>query len=580
MCRAADNPRALSALRPFSPAGLQDAGDLTSDGDTDANRARSMETLAAISRRHARDRRSVARVHGGASGRAAQPSKKAARVPVFEVDPSWPKLPNNWIVGHVASVAVDRRDHVWILHRPNTIPEDRRGRAAPPVLEFDTNGKFVNAWGGPGTGYDWPDSEHGIAVDYRDHVWIGGSAPVAPSLRNLDDDMLLKFDNKGKFLLQIGGRTVSGGNNDPEERHQSADVFVYPKTNEAFVADGYGNRRVIVFDADTGAFKRMWGAFGNEPVDVRPAGRGSRARRWRQTAAGAAAPAPARHRRSGIATFGGPVHAVKVSNDALVYVADRPNRRVQVFTPDGKFVTQTFINRSGPLASVRRRPGVLARCATAVPVRRRLRQFAHRGPRSQEPPDPLSVRQRSDEPGDFQGLHHLAIDSKGNLYTGEVAPGARAQRFVFKGLSDTLPANALTPAQLAPQLRNPRRPRRRPNPRPGPGDRLSAPQAPCAFEVTRCSSGSDTGGADMMSRAASSARTTSSTLRAMKDHERIHRAVYQRVERFPDEIGHEHRERGQDGHASVSFDPCHPAHQRQPCRVHAATGAPTARATR
>ena len=206
--------------------------------------------------------------------RGAQAQSAGRRVPVFEVDPSWPKLPNNWVVGHVASVAVDRSDHVWMLHRPNTIPEDRRKNSAPPVLEFDAAGQFVNAWGGPGSGYDWPDSEHGIAVDYKDHVWIGGSAPVAPSLRNLDDDMLLKFDNKGKFLLQVGGRTASKGNADTKTVHQSADVFVWPKTNEAFVADGYGNRRVIVFDADTGAFKRMWGAFGNTPVDVVPAARG------------------------------------------------------------------------------------------------------------------------------------------------------------------------------------------------------------------------------------------------------------------------------------------------------------------
>src|SRR5215510_3456348 len=199
---------------------------------------------------------------------------QARKVPAFEVDPTWPKLPNSWVVGHVASVAVDRRDHVWMLHRPNTIPEDRRKNAAPPVLEFDATGKFVNAWGGQASGYDWPDSEHGIAVDYKDHVWIGGSAPVAPSLRDLDDDMLLKFDNKGKFLLQIGGRTASKGTADTKTVHQSADVFVWPKTNEAFVADGYGNRRVIVFDADTGAFKRQWGAFSNTPIDVPPAPRG------------------------------------------------------------------------------------------------------------------------------------------------------------------------------------------------------------------------------------------------------------------------------------------------------------------
>ena len=247
------------------------------------------------------------------------------RVPVFEVDPSWPKLPNNWVVGHVSSVAVDRRDHVWILHRPNTIPEDRRGRAAPPVLEFAANGAFVNAWGGPAAGYDWPDSEHGIAVDYRDHVWIGGSAPVAPSLRNLDDDMLLKFDDKGKFLLQIGGRTVSGGNKDTRSVHQSADVFVYPKTNEAFVADGYGNRRVVVFDADTGAFKRMWGAFGNGPVDVPAAARGAARGGAANGGGGGRGPAPAPVLDTdgqGSPQFGRPVHAVKVSNDALVYVAD------------------------------------------------------------------------------------------------------------------------------------------------------------------------------------------------------------------------------------------------------------------
>jgi DNA-binding beta-propeller fold protein YncE len=393
---------------------------------------------------------------GAASGHAAQPPKKAARVPVFEADPSWPKIPNNWTLGHVASVAVDRRDHVWLLHRPNTIPEDRRSHAAPPVLEFDASGKFVNAWGGPGTGYDWPDSEHGIAVDYRDHVWIGGSAPVAPSLRNLDDDMLLKFDNKGKFLLQIGGRTVSGGNKDTKSVHQSADVFVYPKTNEAYVADGYGNRRVIVFDADTGAFKRMWGAFGNEPIDAVPAGRGA-ARGGGANGGRGAAPA-LDVEGQGSPQFGGPVHAVKVSNDALVYVADRPNRRVQVFTPEGKFVTQTFINRSGPS------PQSAAGLAFSPDARQQFLYVADYGNSHIAVLDRKSLQvlyqfgRRSDKPGDFQGLHHLAIDSKGNLYTGEVAPGARAQRFVFKGLSDTLPANALKPEQLGPGSAQPAAP--------------------------------------------------------------------------------------------------------------------------
>jgi len=370
---------------------------------------------------------------------------QARKVPVFEVDPAWPKLPNNWIMGHVASVAVDRHDHVFMLHRPNTIPEDKRKNSAPPVLEFDAAGKFVNAWGGPGQGYDWPDSEHGIAVDYKDHVWIGGSAPVAPSLRNLDDDMLLKFDNKGKFLLQIGGRSVSKGNADTKSVHQSADVFVWPKTNEAFVADGYGNRRVIVFDADTGAFKRQWGAFGNTPIDVVPAPRGGGA-----GAGGGRGAAPALDTEGqGSPQFGGPTHAVKVSNDGLVYVADRPNRRVQVFTPEGKYITQVFINRAGPS------PQSAAGLAFSPDAQQQFLYVSDYGNSHIAVLDRKSLQvlyqfgQRSDKPGDFQGLHQLAIDSKGNIYTGEVAPGARAQRFVFKGLSTTLPPNALTPAQLS-----------------------------------------------------------------------------------------------------------------------------------
>jgi DNA-binding beta-propeller fold protein YncE len=381
----------------------------------------------------------------------AQSGPAATSMPVFDVDPAWPpKLPYNWIMGHVASVAVDSDDHVFLLHRPNTIAPENRARSAPPVVELDANGKFVHAWGGPGiAGFDWPDSEHGIAIDYKDNVWIGGSAPVAPSLRTLDDDMLLKFDHQGKFLLQIGGRSVSGGNKDTKSVHQSADVFVYAKTNEAFVADGYGNRRVAVFDANTGAFKRMWGAFGKEPVDPPPpaargtggAGRGG---------GGGRGAAPALDTEGdGSPQFGSPVHSVKVSNDGLVYVADRSNRRVQVFTPEGKYVTQMFLNRAGPSN------GSAAGVAFSPDPAQRYLYVADYGNSHIAVVDRKTLNvlyqfgQRSDKPGDFQGLHQIAVDSKGNVYTGEVAPGARAQRFRYKGLSNTLPPNALTAAQLA-----------------------------------------------------------------------------------------------------------------------------------
>jgi hypothetical protein len=374
-------------------------------------------------------------------------------VPIFEVDPSWPKaLPYNWTFGHVPSVAVDSRDHVFILTRPNTLEPDVRARAAPPVIELDSNGNFVNAWGGPSDDYDWPDSEHGIAIDFEDNVWIGGSAPVAPSLRELNDDMLLKFTRTGEFLLQIGGRDSSptsrgavGGNRDGKSVHQSADAAVHEATNELFVADGYGNRRVAVFDATTGAFKRAWGAFGNEPIDVIPEAR--------VVGEAVATPAGGNRRQArvldtegvGSPQFNSPVHAIKVSNDGKVYVADRSNRRIQVFTLDGKYETQMFINREGPSTdsaaglafSPDREQKFLyvadyGNSRIAVVDRERLEVLYQFG-------------QRTAEPGDFRGLHHLAVDSKGNIYTGEVAPGARVQKFRFVGMSRTPPASGGAP---------------------------------------------------------------------------------------------------------------------------------------
>ncbi len=188
----------------------------------------------------------------------------AGEMPVFEKDTSWPRLPNNWVLGAVAAVATDRRDHVWILHRPRLVPEAQRAQAAPSVLEYDAGGNFVRAWGGPSEAYEWPTSEHAITVDPKGNIWIGGNG--------VTDDMLLKFTGEGKFIMQVGKRGASTGNADTVNVNRPADLFVYPKTNELFVADGYGNRRLIVFDADTGKFKRMWGAFGKPPDSNPPAG--------------------------------------------------------------------------------------------------------------------------------------------------------------------------------------------------------------------------------------------------------------------------------------------------------------------
>ena len=186
-----------------------------------------------------------------------------AQVPRYDVDPFWPKpLPNRWILGAVAGVTVDARDHVWIVHRPSTLqPNETRSiwRAAPPVLEFDANGNLVSSWGGPGTGYEWPDLEHGIHVDDQDNVWLGGGGEK--------DAQILKFTREGKFLMQIGRKGKGTGSNDTQNLGGVSNLIIDRAANELYVADGYVNHRVIVFDARTGAYKRHWGAYGKQPDD-------------------------------------------------------------------------------------------------------------------------------------------------------------------------------------------------------------------------------------------------------------------------------------------------------------------------
>ena len=206
------------------------------------------------------------------SGHVTAASAQTRMIPHFEADPSWPKLPSKWVWGQVSSVSIDSQGHAWILQRPSTVRNDQKGMAAPPVLEFDEAGNFIQGWGGPGQGYDWPETEHGIYADPKGYIWLGGNGKT--------DHHLVKFTRDGKFVMQIGHKGQSKGNKDTTNVNQAADTFVYAPTNELFVADGYGNRRIIVFDADTGAFKRMWGAFGNERSTMC-----RRSRRWRKVTA-------------------------------------------------------------------------------------------------------------------------------------------------------------------------------------------------------------------------------------------------------------------------------------------------------
>jgi hypothetical protein len=203
-----------------------------------------------------------------ADAAVSQSSKPATGMPAFQVDPGWPKIPANWVLGIVTSIRVDEQDHVWILRRPRSVPANQ-GPAVPAVLEFDADGNYLQGWGGPGDGYDWPENEHGFDVDPNGFIWITGNNPNFGRAKpnQIHDDMLLKFSRSGKFVLQVGGRNRSRGVKDTTSVHEAADCAFYQKSNEIFVADGYGNRRVIVFDGNTGKFRRMWGAFGKPPVD-------------------------------------------------------------------------------------------------------------------------------------------------------------------------------------------------------------------------------------------------------------------------------------------------------------------------
>jgi DNA-binding beta-propeller fold protein YncE len=357
-------------------------------------------------------------------------NRHTVQAPYFEVDPFWPKpLPNHWVLGSSIGVSVDERDHVWMIHRGSaTLAEKERALesklsdeccgAAPPVLEFDPDGKLVGQWGGPGAGYEWPTSNHGITVDHKGNVWIGGNGP--------GDSQVLKFSRSGKFLLQVGkanarlgamkdGKpTYAGGSNDSISFGRVAKIFVDPSANEAYLADGYLNKRVAIVDADTGKLKRYWGAYGNKPDD---------------TDLGPYKPdaTPAQQFRT-------PVHCADLSNDGLVYVCDRPNNRIQVFKKDGTFVKEAFYakNSLGDGA-------VFDLAFSKDPAQTYLymadgNNMKIRVLRRDTLEELTSFGDGGRQPGQFYAVHSIAVDSKGNIYTTETYEGKRLQKFVYKGL--------------------------------------------------------------------------------------------------------------------------------------------------
>ena len=371
-----------------------------------------------------------------AQDRLQTAAASVTEAPIFEVDPFWPKpLPDHSVLGSTIGVGVDSRDHVFIVHRGNLTERTEGGadadppigeccRAAPPVLEFDPEGNLVNAWGGPSEDgeYVWPSSNHGITIDHMDNVWIGGNGP--------NDTHILKFSREGEFLASYGEPEAGPG---PDSHSQTrfnrvAKLAFDEEANEAYLADGYGGRRVAVLDASTGAFKRYWGAYGNEPDDTRTP--------------------PYDPDAPLIQQFRTPVHCAEPSLDGFVYVCDRPNDRIQVFRKDGTFVDEVRI------APRTLGDGSTWDIAFSRDPEQRYMYVADGKNMKVYVMDRLGLEVLTSfgdggrQPGLFFAVHSIATDSQGNIYTTETYEGKRVQKFVYKGVG---PVTAMNQGALWPR---------------------------------------------------------------------------------------------------------------------------------
>ncbi len=350
---------------------------------------------------------------------SASASNSPGGVPSFAVDPTWPgEMPNDWIMGSVTAVFVDARDHVWVTHLPETLtPEETSAvqdppiglccRPAPVVVEFDADGNVVQGWGDPATQdvSEFPRNAHGLFVDHQDNVWIG----------TYRHHRVMKFTRSGELLMQIGEYDVTGGSDDPALLGGPAGIWVDPGTNEVFVADGYRNRRVVVFDGDTGEYLRHWGAYGDPPVDDYEYDWGGE---------GHAASPPRQFST---------VHGLVGSSDGLIYVADRRGNRIQVFQQDGTFVTEKLVE-----------PRTLASGSAFVialsPDADQEWLYLADGTNHK-----VWILRRSDleivgdfgrggrQMGQFLRPHGMGVDSRGNIYVGEASTGRRVQKFAITG---------------------------------------------------------------------------------------------------------------------------------------------------
>ena len=392
---------------------------------------------------------------GGGSAllsRSVAAQGRGGQAPRLEVDPLWPKpfpVEKHWALGSVSGVVVDSQDHIWVVNRgidslqpkekgPTLTPwESDCCFAAPQILEFDAAGTLLNSWGGPGQGYQWPQNPAGIALDAKGNVWIaaGGYAPAAARGRGAQpaaapptaargggtaapaapaDAHVIKFSRDGKFILQIG----TPGKMDGPESHDTLNapqaLAVDDAANEVYVADS-GNKRIVVFDANTGAYKRHWTAAGSKPF--------------------------------------ADVMCVKLAKDGKVYACDSANNRIVQFEKNGKFLKEGVVKEGtggfvlSGTAQQNMKPGVTVYSfgsawdlAFSNDAQQRYLYVADGMNKTVwiVQRDTLTPVSRFGDGGRMPGLFYavgsVAVDSKGNVYTGEDNDGKRVQKWINKGM--------------------------------------------------------------------------------------------------------------------------------------------------